>query len=241
MIMLGPILLLHGGCTTQTLDQFEVCELEVVLTPEAGAPGDRIIARGGPYTEVRDTRVRVGGSSAEVLSVSFERPAATGDTGVVDLTVACAECEACRAEAGCGPCGSCSGAELGPARREVCFGVPGEAAIGICDLCQQQLTFEVPPLSPGPASVWIINRNGTSPAVPFTVLGASPTGSTADTGATLPFPTGGTADTGTTPTTPLTGTTGVGTGDTGVAGTSTGDTAIGGSGALSPTGGTGGS
>ncbi len=214
--------LLLAGCTTNPLDLFEVCDLELELVPDAAAPGEVVTATGGPFTEVRDTIVMVGGFEAEVLSVSADLQQ-TGDTAATDLTFVCEECETCRIEAGCGPCGSCAGERLEPSRRLECFGDPLEGTIGACDLCEQQVDFVVPLVGSGATTVWMVNRNGTSPSVPFSVLGVPGTGDTSSDTGTPTTPTGTTGSTGSTGSTG--GDTGGSTGDTAGPTGATADTA----------------
>jgi hypothetical protein len=104
---------------------------------------------GTPLTELRDTRITVGGIDAVVVSVVRDD---------------CGTCDACRVDAGCSLCGPCDGAALDPNPREVCFGDPLAGTIGRCADCVETLTFEIPTtVPPGPAAVWVINRNGISP------------------------------------------------------------------------------
>src|SRR5688572_28932502 len=86
-----------AGCATGTVDVFQTCELEVELLQTTIALGATVDASGGPYTNVRDTRVVIGGVPAEVVSVS---------------RVGCEVCDQCRLDADCAPCGPCFGLEL---------------------------------------------------------------------------------------------------------------------------------
>lgn len=82
-------------CAPAALDIVDECDLVVSLEPAAAAPGDTIVASGGPFSEVYDHVVQVGGVAAEVVEV--ER---------------CLECLSCRESdpdlcLACGPCLSC--------------------------------------------------------------------------------------------------------------------------------------
>ncbi|MEQ1568977.1 MAG: hypothetical protein ABMA64_25285 [Myxococcota bacterium] len=160
----------HAGCGATALDEFEVCSLDLAPSAAAGAPGEEIVLAGGPMSEVRDTRVEVGGHPAVVTAVTRE---------------GCDACDSCRLEAECAPCGLCNGIALAPDRRLECFGDPlaDPAVAGLCAACTESLTFQVPADAPvGPTSVLVINENGQSPSIPFEVsTGGS--GSTGGTGA----------------------------------------------------------
>ncbi|MEQ1502662.1 MAG: hypothetical protein ABMB14_10545 [Myxococcota bacterium] len=174
-----------GGCSSTVVEEFETCQIDLTLTPAEGAPGAEIVATGTPLSEVRDTRVEVGGVAATVSAVVRD---------------GCDTCDSCRSDAGCAPCGLCAGLALEAAARDACFGDPlaDPPSPSSCDACVESMTFVVPDAPPGLTTVFVVNRNGQSLAIPFEVLpGASTTG---DTGATA-----------------------IGTGDTG--GTSAGDTA----------------
>jgi len=194
------LLLLHAGCASSAIELFEQCEITIVVTPESASAGAEVTARGGPLTDVRDTQVRVGGFTAEVLAVDANTTIPK-DTATVDLTSLCNECQTCRAEALCAPCGRCVGERLTPTRRVQCFGDTATDPItsGVCDLCEQRAVFVVPDaVPPGATTVQLTNRHGSSAGVPF-VVERSPGEST-----------GGTADTatGSTPSTPPTSKTG---------------------------------
>ena len=215
------LLLLLVACNNVALDEYETCSLDVILSSPSGAPGDRIVAKGTPYTEVRDTRVEVGGMRAFVESVDRldEEPLqgqactdAPGDTTCVACGGACVDgacdcprtaltceiCDECRDEAGCAPCGECAGVDLEASRRIDCFGDPlaQPALPGACAGCEETMTFLVPSLPAGLTSIVIFNRNGQSEAIPFEIL-ASDTASTGDTASsTADTGTSDTADTG---------------------------------------------
>jgi hypothetical protein len=155
------------GCATGTVDVFQTCELDLALSPAAAAPGTTVSASGGPYTNVRDTRVSIGGVRAEVTSV--ER-------------VGCLTCDTCRLDADCAPCGPCFGIELTSEQQDACFG-DGLADPPIppaCDACVETMAFVVPDGAPvGTTAVYVVNANGASGLVPFEVLaGASETSDT---------------------------------------------------------------
>ncbi|MBX2799077.1 MAG: hypothetical protein KTR31_15480 [Myxococcales bacterium] len=172
------VALLGSGCGATAIDVFETCDLDVVLEPAAASPGEQVTAYGGPYSEVRDTRLTVGGVDAVVVSVESR-----DDRGKksVDLSEACDLCAACRLTAGCAPCGACTGVLLDASDRVECFGdtnvVP--ATEGACDLCVEQVVFEVPEVAPGEQLVWMVNEFGASSSLPFEVLGAPDTSDTA--------------------------------------------------------------
>ena len=212
-----PVVLL-AACGVTTIDEYELCSLDAAVAPPAALPGATVSVTGGPYTEVRDTRVDVGGVPAEVLDVTRNE--------------SCAECDTCRREARCPPCGVCTGDLITDAsRRAACFG-DGVIA-GVCSACVETMSFVVPEGVAGQTSVWIVNRAGTSGQVPFEVLGGVAP-DTGETGATTGGTGASTGDTGG----PPTGGTGT-TGDT-AAPTGTGDTAIPvGPGGTGSTGGTG--
>ena len=159
-----------AGCATGTVDVFQTCELELVLSTASGAPGTTVTATGGPYTIVRDTQVRIGGVPAEVTSV--ER-------------VGCEICDQCRLDDECAPCGPCFGIELTGDVRDQCFG-DGLADPPIppaCDSCVETMAFVVPEGAPlGTTSIYVVNANGASGLLPFEVLpGVSDTALPVDT------------------------------------------------------------
>lgn len=148
-----------GG--TDALDIYEVCAIDVTLEPTSGAPGTEISVVGTPLTEVRDTRLLVGGVRATVTSVVRE---------------SCDTCDICRVYSSCPPCGIClglgTGLEQAGLDRVQCFGDPlaDPPVIGDCAACVETMTFVVPDVTAGPTSVLIMNRNGQSEAVAFEVL-----------------------------------------------------------------------
>jgi hypothetical protein len=161
-----------SGCATGTVDVFQTCELEVALLQTTIAHGATVNASGGPYTNVRDTRVLVGGVPAEVVSVS---------------RVDCEVCDQCRLDPDCAPCGPCFGIELTVDAKDDCFG-DGLADPPIppaCDICVETMSFVVPTGAPvGTTAVYVVNANGASGLVPLEVLGgAVDTSDTSDTDA----------------------------------------------------------
>jgi hypothetical protein len=214
-----PLLLV--ACNAAVVDEYEICSLEVTLAPSSGAPGDTILVTGTPFTEVRDTRVEVGGARAAIEDVSRLDNTCEGSVcltdedcescdGTCDLekgqcvtasTYYCGLCDVCRGEAGCPPCGTCQGLEFEPADRRDCFGDPlaDPPVIGACDRCVETIEFVVPQLPAGLTSVVVLNRNGQSEATAFEVLPGPPvTGDTGDTDTGAPDT--GTSDTGDTDT-----------------------------------------
>lgn len=154
---------LVGGCATVTIDEFETCEIALSTDAPTAAPGDAVTWTGGPLTEVRDTRVTIGGVPALVLSVERE---------------GCATCDQCRVDAVCSPCGLCTGEELDPDVRTACFGDPFAGTTGSCGQCVERLTFEVPADAPlGEQPVWVVNAHGTSTVGSLTVVAARSGGS----------------------------------------------------------------
>lgn len=78
---------------------------------------------------------------------------------VTDVTrTDCEACDACRDELGCLSCGACAGCD------------------DDCAACTQSVGFEVPtePTVAGDVSVQVINRHGTSDALPLQVTAPSP-------------------------------------------------------------------
>jgi hypothetical protein len=150
-----------------------VCTLDLVLTPAEGPPGAEIVVTGTPLTELRDTRIQVGGVQATALTLTR--------TG-------CDTCDDCRDDAGCAPCGLCAGVGLDPGVQDTCFGDPiaDPPVPSSCDSCVETFTFRVPDLPPGPAPVIVFNATGQSPTLTFVVTAAPPGGSgaTGDTSAT---------------------------------------------------------
>ena len=174
---------LAGACTAVTIDEFETCSIELTPVAETVIPGEVVSWVGGPLTEVRDTRVTVGGVDAVVLDV---------------VRSECDGCDACLETAGCTPCGSCDGAELEVAQRVACFGDPFAGTEGECGTCVETLTFEIPvTLLPGPAAVWMVNRHGIARPLEVVISGASgSTGHTGDTGGSSAGGSGATTDSG---------------------------------------------
>ena len=87
--------LLLAGCPEAETTQFELCELEILLDVDTTAANETISATGGPFTDVYDTIIEVGGHDAEVLTVEQL------DCDSCDLCLVAAECN------GCEPCESC--------------------------------------------------------------------------------------------------------------------------------------
>lgn len=171
-----------AGCANAVIDEFETCTLDLAPVASEGAPGDTIVLSGGPMSEVRDTRVEVGGVRAQVVEVTRD---------------GCEICDGCRNDSGCAACGLCAGLPLAAEDRVACFGDPlaSPPVPSSCDACIEAVAFVVPDLAPGNVAVLVINKNGQSEAIPFRVLGGGGTGSTGDTGATTAS-TGDTGDTG---------------------------------------------
>jgi hypothetical protein len=160
-----------AGCATGTIDQFQTCELDLALSASVGAPGAVVVATGGPYTSVRDTRVAIGGVPAEVVKV--ER-------------VGCEFCDQCRLDADCAPCGPCFGIDLEPDEQLSCFGdgLEEPPVPPACDSCVESMAFLVPEGAPvGNTAIYAVNANGASGLIPFLVLpgGPSDTDTPADT------------------------------------------------------------
>lgn len=175
-----------SGCANAVIDEFETCALDLVPVASEGAPGDTIVLTGGPMSEVRDTRVEVGGVRAQVVEVTRD---------------GCETCDGCRVDSGCAPCGLCAGIPLATEDRVACFGDPlaSPAVPSSCDACLEAMAFVVPDLAAGFVAVLVINKNGQSDALPFRVLGVPDTASTGDTGAASTGDTsltGDTSDTG---------------------------------------------
>ncbi len=80
--------------------------------------------------------------------VNFE---GTRATVVEVLREDCAACDLCLEAAECLACEACS------------------PCVEQCEPCLQTVTFLVPDLAPGPTTLVITNRFGSSPALPFTV------------------------------------------------------------------------
>jgi hypothetical protein len=174
-------LLWLAGCGSTAIDVFETCDLEATLDVNQGAPGDTVVASGGPWTTSWDTRVEIGGVPAPVTAVTRNS--------------ACGECEVCREEAECLICGTCIGGELDEARRIECFGDPfDDDDDGLCGQCEETVTFVVPAIAPGSTTLVLITANGASSPQPFVVLAVDDTGDTSDTASSS------TGDTGVMPT-----------------------------------------
>lgn len=186
------MLWLAVGCRTPTVDFFESCELDVVLDPASGAPGEVVTATGSPLTQPYDTLVSVGGVDAEVLEVAREPE--------------CEECDTCKLDAGCLVCGTCLGTSLDPDRRLECFGDPFDPqSTGYCGRCVETLTFVVPASAPrGLTTVVVLNRNGSSAPLEFRVGGTESTGDTSAETADTSTPTDTSAPSDTSDTAPLT-------------------------------------
>jgi len=88
--------LLLCACPEVETTQFELCSLQITLDTTTTAPNETVLATGGPFTDVYDTVVEVGGHDAQVLSVEQR------DCDTCDLCLVAAECN------GCEPCDSCS-------------------------------------------------------------------------------------------------------------------------------------
>lgn len=158
------------ACEAPLQNELEVCTLDLVLTPVSAQVGEVVTATGGPLTEAgpRDHLVLVGGLPAEVRAVTRSDACTNPLEG----------CDVCRAEALCPPCGFCpldiAAAEaMGSERRTACFGDPLADPVieGVCDLCEETLTFVVPDgLPPGPTSVVVFNGNGQSSTLTLEVV-----------------------------------------------------------------------
>jgi len=152
--------MLLAGCSPVIADEFETCTVDVTLDRALGAPGDTITGTGTPFTDVQDTLVLVGGATATISEV--------------DRSEDCYACDTCRLDAACAPCGLCSGILLDASERLDCFGDPlaSPPITGACNTCTQSMSFVVPDLPPGPTTVFVLNRNGQSDSIRFTVLPA---------------------------------------------------------------------
>lgn len=82
------------ACGTTATDVYEVCAVEAAVAPSSGAPGAEVRVEGGPFYSARDTRVQLGGVTAEVVAVTRDD---------------CSACDACREELDCLSCGACEG------------------------------------------------------------------------------------------------------------------------------------
>ena len=154
------------GCGPSAIEEFASCPVEATLEPDRGVPLDRVVATGGPFSAVYDTRVQVGGAFAEVLQV--------------ELSAECGLCESCRFNNGCETCGFCF------------------ECSALCDACVQSTTFVVPIVPPGPTTVTILNRHGSTDGIPFTILGLPVCDTdTSDTAGGCDTDTGGPTDTDT--------------------------------------------
>jgi hypothetical protein len=87
------LLSLFVGCTDETTTYSLHCDLEApVLSAISAAPGDTVVARTRPLTEVQDTVVSVGGTRAAISDLGRDE---------------CDACDECRSDAGCTSCSDC--------------------------------------------------------------------------------------------------------------------------------------
>lgn len=89
--MITVLLLL--SCTTVTTTSVSVCNLDLTtLTPVEAAVGDTVVLTGGPTTELYDTLVTVGGTTAPITDITRSN---------------CESCDSCRSANACLACGDC--------------------------------------------------------------------------------------------------------------------------------------
>ena len=112
-----PLLFLLAGCGVGLSDVYQQCDLEIVLAPDTAAPGARVVATGGPFSEPYDTTVTVAGLVADDLEI--ER-------------IDCDTCDECREGAECLSCGTCVACveECAPCVETLAFSVPTGAPPG---------------------------------------------------------------------------------------------------------------
>ena len=117
---LAAICLVISGCDPTFEAVGDSCSVTGTPTPDVVQPGDTITLTGGPFTEAYDTRVFIGGLSAEVLAVD---------------RVDCLTCDACRAESAnsCAACGTCDACITlcEPCVETVVAVVPLQAPVGL--------------------------------------------------------------------------------------------------------------
>lgn len=115
LLLLFPGCVLFGDDTTAT--EVPTCTIEAVLSADQSPIGELVMLTGGPYTDVSDTTVRIGGVPAADLTV--------------DRSPGCATCDACQTANSCGcgeECVPCE-AECADCLQTVGVTVP-EVAIG---------------------------------------------------------------------------------------------------------------
>lgn len=146
--------LLALGCSTSSEAISLHCTLDTPsFSPSAAAPGDTVVATTHPLTELWDTTVHLGATPAEVVALSRG--------GEEEL---CASCDACREAAGCTACDSC-------------FTCNDE-----CATCVETVSFVVPAVAEGTATVTITNVHGSTAEGRLTVVApGTDTGDTGDT------------------------------------------------------------
>ena len=84
---------LLGACSTEFLQEFNTCTLDVALPVVQAQPGDVIDAASTPLSpDVWDNRVTVGGVTAEVLAASRTN---------------CTSCDTCKIDESCLTCETC--------------------------------------------------------------------------------------------------------------------------------------
>lgn len=105
------LLLALAACGSSSSESNRTCVIDVALEPTAVVAGDEVTASGGPFSEVYDTRVLVGGVDADVLAVVRED---------------CLSCDLCREEENCQSCGTCEPCEsvCTPCTQTLRFTVP---------------------------------------------------------------------------------------------------------------------
>ena len=77
------------SCNVTTVESFNDCDVRGALSVEEAEIGMSLEMVGGPFTEIYDSRVEVGGATAEVEAIT---------------RTACEECDLCRADQGCSTC-----------------------------------------------------------------------------------------------------------------------------------------
>ncbi len=140
-------------------------------------------SEGAPGDEI----VVTGGPFSEAFDTTVRVAGFPADVLSVERTD-CAFCDECIDASTCSSCTQC------------------DACDDLCDLCVETTTFVVPDVEAGATSVVLVNRWGSTVALPFTVLGDGDTDDTdggdtdtgiPDTDTDAPDTDGGTADTDT--------------------------------------------
>jgi hypothetical protein len=111
------VALFAASCATTVTEQLDTCLVSLDPVEAPATAGDPLTVTGSPFTASWDTRVLIGGLTADVVEVT---------------RLDCSSCDACVADEDCSACGSCEACEVlcAPCVQSVVLTVPPELSTG---------------------------------------------------------------------------------------------------------------